>query len=195
MDVLQKIARKRVELGLAKQPRKSSGEWTKKEHDVFLLWGEYPKGWQMIKDLILCLMLLDSLISYLGRVDLYSLMAPRTLVFVQEARAERITPSVDVSEDKMPHTSKIEAIVTAYNSEIGQTDADPFTTASGKRVREGIVANNCLPFGTKVHISGREYVVEDRMNSRYSCECFDIWMPEHSDAIKFGRQVIETEIL
>ena len=76
----------------------------------------------------------------------------------------------------------------AYNAEVGQTDSDPFTMASGKKVFEGAVANNCLPFGTKVKVGEKIYEVQDRMNSRYDCDHFDIYMESYDDAIKFGRK-------
>lgn len=81
--------------------------------------------------------------------------------------------------------------VTAYNSVPEQTDDTPFETASGKRTRDGIVANNCLPFGTKVVIEGKTYEVEDRMNKRYGCEHYDIWMEEVPDARKFGMKRLD----
>ena len=50
----------------------------------------------------------------------------------------------------------INATVYGYSSTVDQCDSDPFTTASGQRARDGIVANNCLPFGKEVAIySGR----------------------------------------
>ena len=65
-----------------------------------------------------------------------------------------------------------EAFATVYNAEEAQTDADPFTMANGKRVREGIVASNCYPFGTVVEVEGMGiFEVEDRMNSRYTPHC------------------------
>jgi len=84
-----------------------------------------------------------------------------------------------------------QGIVSAYNSEVGQTDDTPFITASGQHVRDGIVANNCLPFGTDVVIDGKLYEVQDRMNSRYSCEYFDIWMESKPEALRWGRKNIE----
>lgn len=82
-------------------------------------------------------------------------------------------------------------IVTAYNSLPEQTDDTPFETASGERTRDGIVANNCLKFGTKVVINGKTYEVQDRMNKRYGCERYDIWMEYKSDAVHFGTQKLE----
>lgn len=62
-------------------------------------------------------------------------------------------------------------IATTYNAEVAQTDSDPFTMASGKRVYEGAIASNCHPLGTKLKIENEIYHVEDRMNSRYTKDC------------------------
>jgi 3D (Asp-Asp-Asp) domain-containing protein len=79
--------------------------------------------------------------------------------------------------------------VTAYSSTSDQTDEDPFTTASNRRVRWGYVAANFLPFGTNIMIPelfGDEvFEVQDRMNRRYS-ERVDIWFPSRSHAAVFG---------
>lgn len=83
----------------------------------------------------------------------------------------------------------------AYNAEIGQTDSDPFTMASGKKVYEGAVANNCLPFGSKIELNGKIYTVEDRMNKRYGCEHFDLFFNSYAEAIEFGRQELEYSII
>lgn len=70
-------------------------------------------------------------------------------------------------------------VVTAYSSTPDQTDGSPFTTAMGSQVRDGIIACNFLPFGTKVRLpefSGdKVFVVEDRMAKRNSHK-LDIWM-------------------
>ena len=87
------------------------------------------------------------------------------------------------------------AIVSAYNAEEAQTDSTPFQMANGKRVHERAVANNCHPFGTKVLINGKIYTVEDRMNKRYSCSHWDVFMWDKQEAIKFGRQSLEVVIL
>ncbi|MFA6467180.1 MAG: hypothetical protein WCV71_04975 [Patescibacteria group bacterium] len=89
-------------------------------------------------------------------------------------------------------------VVTAYNSEVGQTDNSPFITAFGTQVRDGIVATNFLPKGTIVRFpekfGSKEFVVEDRMNSRYYYH-MDIWMTERSEAVKFGAKFLKMEIL
>ena len=89
-------------------------------------------------------------------------------------------------------------IATAYNSEVGQTDSTPFTTASNTTVRDGIIATNALPFGTKVRFpdlyGNKIFTVEDRMNARYTTRV-DIWMVSKEDAKHFGKRYIDMEIL
>ena len=192
MTVAEKIEKKRAEI---EQERAKDGKY-KKSHDPFLLWGEYPHGWQMIKDLILCLMLLNALISQLKQIDLAGMMAEApeiaSVATIQPAEASTVNP-----EPKTQETTKSEATgeFSAYNSEENQTDSDPYTMASGKRVYAGAVANNCLPFGTKIKVNGKVKVIEDRMNSRYGCEHFDIWMAEYDDAIAFGRKTMTYEVI
>ncbi len=89
------------------------------------------------------------------------------------------------SPQKEP-VKKLSAILTAYSSSYDETWGDPFITASGQRVRTGVIANNCLPFGTMVEINGMYFEVLDRKNSRYGCEWFDIWKPSKQEAINFG---------
>lgn len=79
--------------------------------------------------------------------------------------------------------------MTAYSSTPDQTDDSPFITANGTRVRDGIVATNGLPFGTKIKIpelyGDKVFVVTDRMNKRYT-DRVDIWMETREEAIQFG---------
>lgn len=93
--------------------------------------------------------------------------------------------------------SAINVPVTAYSSEIEQTDSTPFITASGTRVHDGIVAANFLPIGTRVRFPDlygeKIFIVEDRMNARYS-EHVDIWMNETADAKNFGLRHTQVEI-
>ena len=86
---------------------------------------------------------------------------------------------------------------TAYNSLSWQTDSTPWITAAGTRCREGVIAANFLPFGTKVIIEGfgdQVFVVEDRMNRRYKYR-IDIWMRAYSDALKFGQRKVRYYVL
>ena len=86
-------------------------------------------------------------------------------------------------------------VFTAYTASVKETDSDPTITASNQVVRIGIVANNCLPFGTKIKVKDKIYEVQDRMNNRYGCDKFDIYMCDYSDAINFGRREMQYEII
>lgn len=93
----------------------------------------------------------------------------------------------------------VQVVVTAYSSTVFETDDDPFITASGSYVRDGIVANNLLPFGTKVRLpelyGDKIFVVEDRMNSRKGRYHFDIWFPSHQEAKNFGAKLTDIQVL
>lgn len=88
--------------------------------------------------------------------------------------------------------------VSAYNSEVGQTDDSPFIMANGGHVHDGAVATNILPFGTRVKIpeyfGDKIFTVEDRMNRRYQ-DHLDVWMLNKSDALSFGRRATVIEVI
>ncbi|RLC35094.1 MAG: hypothetical protein DRZ76_01140 [Candidatus Nealsonbacteria bacterium] len=94
---------------------------------------------------------------------------------------------------------KVRVVVTAYSSTPEETDADPFITAAGTRVRDGIIANNLLPFGTMVRLpelyGEKIFVVEDRMNPKKGYYHFDIWFPSYWEAKNFGAKNTYVEIL
>lgn len=94
---------------------------------------------------------------------------------------------------------KIKVIVTAYSSTTWQTDDTPFTTANGSTVRDGIVANNMLPFGTAITLpelyGNKVFTVEDRMHSRKSKYQIDIWFPTLEEAQKFGVKETYIEVV
>lgn len=120
--------------------------------------------------------------------------------------APRISDSAEFEEIKPSITYKVKKVdfyeMTAYTSEVAQTDASPCITANGFNVcKHGIedtVAINGLKFGTKIRIpdlyGNRVFVVRDRMNRRYQ-DRVDIWMKDKKQAIKFGFKVAKVEIL
>lgn len=111
-----------------------------------------------------------------------------------------LLPISNPSSPEPPKTQpqKIRVVVTAYSSTIDQTDSDPFITAAGTLVREGIVATNILPFGTKIKLpeffGDRIFVVEDRMSWKKGYH-IDIWFPNREDALEFGAKITEVLIL
>ena len=93
----------------------------------------------------------------------------------------------------------VKMVVTAYTSSPEETDDTPFITASGKYVENGIIANNLLPFGTKIRIpeiyGDKIFTVEDRMHPRKGKYQADIWMADKSEAKIFGAKLLNIEIL
>ncbi|MEA3295922.1 MAG: hypothetical protein U9Q27_02170 [Patescibacteria group bacterium] len=108
-----------------------------------------------------------------------------------------ILPIVSVPENKIKYKRNV--IITAYSSTVWQTDSTPFITASGNYVKDGIIANNLLPFGTKVRIpeiyGDKIFVVEDRMHWKKSDYHIDIWFDTYNGAKKFGAQKTYMEVL
>lgn len=94
---------------------------------------------------------------------------------------------------------RVRVIVTGYSSSIEETDDTPFITASGSSVRDGIVANNLLPFGALVRLpevfGEKIFVVDDRMNENKGYYHFDIWFPSKEEAVNFGAKLTTMEIL
>lgn len=96
----------------------------------------------------------------------------------------------------------LQVIATAYSPRVQETDETPFITASGTRTRDGVIAANFLPFGTKVRFpdlfGDKIFTVEDRMNRRYTNAYphrIDMAFEKTKDAIRFGRQAIALEII
>lgn len=79
--------------------------------------------------------------------------------------------------------------ITGYSSSYDETDDTPFITATGDFVKEGVVATNFLPFGTKIKIPSlygdKIFIVKDRMHKRYYYR-IDIWFPTKEEALNFG---------
>jgi 3D (Asp-Asp-Asp) domain-containing protein len=104
--------------------------------------------------------------------------------------------------DSVKIVKTIKMVVTAYSSTEDQTDDTPFITASNKKVRDGIIAINGLPFGTRVRIpelygyGDNTFVVEDRLHQRKGKYHADIWMADYEKAKEFGvKWNVNVEIL
>jgi len=99
---------------------------------------------------------------------------------------------------KQDDSNIINVAVTAYSSSVDETDNDPFITASGEWVRDGIVAANFLPFGTEIKIpelyGKKVFVVQDRMHPRKKYQ-IDIWFPTKQEAIEFGAHYTYIELV
>lgn len=84
-------------------------------------------------------------------------------------------------QQKKTKGRKIKCRLTFYTSLACENGGYGNVTASGKRLYDGCIANNALPFGTKVVIDGKTYTVEDRgcsaFNNIYS---YDVYVPRRS---------------
>jgi 3D (Asp-Asp-Asp) domain-containing protein len=109
-------------------------------------------------------------------------------------------------EDRKP-TRTILAVMTAYSSDVAQTDATPCIPADWKYDlcenyekygEQNTIAANFLPMGTKVRFpdlyGDKVFVVRDRMNARYGAGRGDIWMPTRAEAVQFGVRKVTMEI-
>lgn len=105
---------------------------------------------------------------------------------------------MSVNKPTMDVINTLETFVTAYSSSVDETDETPFITASGEKVRDGIVAANFLPFGTRVRIpemfGDKIFVVKDRMAAKHNGKV-DIWFETKGLAKQFGRQKLMVEVL
>ena len=127
--------------------------------------------------------------------------APDTAEIVLSEEATLLNESpITIAQSEVGADVKdvVTTTVTAYSSEVGQTDDTPYTTASGTRVRQGVVAANWLPIGTKVRIpdffGDQVFVVEDRMHSRHTNR-MDVWFPTRAEAVQFGARKAQIEVL
>lgn len=131
---------------------------------------------------------------------------------------EEITPKLNLSKESFCFVSKntllpvsnpnfvyikvikrMKVIVTGYSSTPEETDSTPFLTAAGTRAREGIAANNLLPFYTKIRLpeifGDKIFSIEDRMNPKKGFYHIDIWFPSKKEALEFGSKFTYLEIV
>ena len=119
-------------------------------------------------------------------------------IFYSDSLTAQNRPIVNAKNKSALKSRKIDVWITAYASMPEQTDDTPFITATGNYVRDGVVAANFLPFGTKIRMpelfGEKVFVVEDRMHSRFQ-NSVDIWFADNKEAKNFGKQWSKIEIL
>ncbi len=110
-----------------------------------------------------------------------------------------LLPLSDPAGPELKVVRKISVVVTAYSSTVWETDSSPYLTAAGTWVRDGIIANNYLAFGTKVRLpelyGDKIFVVEDRMSWKKGNYHIDIWFPSYGEAKEFGAKRTYIEVL
>jgi 3D (Asp-Asp-Asp) domain-containing protein len=88
-----------------------------------------------------------------------------------------------------------EMTITAYSSSPDECWGDPFITASGERVGEGVAACPAdLPFGTKLRVGDMVLTCLDRTHDRYG-DRIDIWFPSKQMALEWGIQRLKVEVI
>ncbi len=119
--------------------------------------------------------------------------------------AAKLKPETPATASSTPAAKVLRTsthVITAYNSEVGQTDNSPCVTANGFNVcehgAEDTIAANFLKFGTKVQIpelfGDRVFVVRDRMNKKHNNRV-DIWMNGRQEAVKFGVKIAKIQVI
>jgi 3D (Asp-Asp-Asp) domain-containing protein len=128
--------------------------------------------------------------------NLTLLSTQEELVLLEE---NSLVPIVNPLPLELKVVQKLPVVVTAYSSSVWETDDNPYITAAGTWVREGIIANNLLPFGTKVRLpeiyGDKIFVVEDRMSWKKGNYQVDIWLPSYWEAKNFGAKKTYIEVL
>lgn len=153
-----------------------------------------------IFDKLVILLILASFVNIL--VPYHTVLAKEVLADENRANLGQFRQTILYNPDRLPVTYEVAwtryITVTAYNSEVNQTDASPFTTANGSIVHDGVIAANFLRHNTKVrfpeYFGDKIFEVKDRMNRRYYYRA-DIWMDDKSQARRFGRRTLKIEIL
>ncbi|MFC1663081.1 hypothetical protein ACFL04_02865 [Patescibacteria group bacterium] len=124
--------------------------------------------------------------------------ADQVSLYSFETNGEVIINHLPENEYK-PASKTINLTMTAYSSTPDQTSGDPFITASGARVRDGVVAHNYLPIGTKVRFpeefGDQVFTVLDRLNPRHGQYVVDRWTETREEAIQWGARVVKMEII
>ena len=165
-----------------------------KEKDSF----KHPKNWALFA--LLSAIFFSFLFEFysLSRAqeDELSGLEENQLITFQD---NTLLPISNPNDPPFKTVGTLPAIITAYSSTPGQTDDSPFITAAGTSVRDGIVANNYLSFGTKIRIpeiyGDKVFIVEDRMHWKKSNYHIDVWFLEYSEALAFGAKRTYIEIL
>ena len=158
----------------------------------------YPYSFSPTLIILCCLVFLGGILGFfLFRNNNQELIedAPAFLF----SQGSFLVPLSNPANPPLKVVKTINTIITAYSSTPEQTDDTPFTTASNKDVRDGIVANNYLPFGTQIRIpelyGDKIFVVEDRMSWTKGNYHFDVWFSDYDQALAFGAERTYIEVL
>ncbi len=149
--------------------------------------------------LVIISIIANVLHPFLAKADTQTIINNKDII-LKESVVGNMFPATTKETKLRPPVGIVQAVISAYTSTPDQTDDSPFIAATGKRVHDGMIAANWLPFGTKIKIPSlygeKIFVVEDRMNPRYGFGRLDIWLDAtKAEARKFGVKRVNIEIL
>jgi 3D (Asp-Asp-Asp) domain-containing protein len=161
--------------------------------EIFFVWGVVGGVIFSLSGALAAVQENISLEPYSESEDSFVLIQNNTV----SAVIEHYYSGLDSNEDT-EETKEIRVAITAYSSCPLETDSDPFITASGEWVQDGVVAANFLAFGTKIKIpelyGNKVFIVQDRMHPRKKYQV-DIWFPSKTEAIDFGAHYSYIELV
>ncbi len=117
---------------------------------------------------------------------------------LQVAEGSPATVSTETTEVTEPKTKTMTVVATAYCpcSKCCGEWADGITASGAKARAKHTIAvdTSIIPLGTKFIMDGNIYVAEDT-GGAIKGNRIDVYFENHEDALKFGRQTIEIEVI
>ncbi|MGE4299728.1 MAG: 3D domain-containing protein [Desulfovibrionaceae bacterium] len=127
---------------------------------------------------------------------------------LETAQANNAAATILLKRLSLANSKKLQTLhpkrvltVTAYSPRNEETDASPFTTASNRRVRHGIIAvsrdlfDDGWVFGKKVYVKGLGVFTIDDLMADTKRNQIDIFMFDTKAAVDFGRMTAEAYLL
>lgn len=136
--------------------------------------------------------LIETQEEYIQTLEKYAATSDQALVLKRE-EIHRLKDQI-IGLEKTQTTRVINATITSYSPRKGETDSDPYVTASMEPVREGSVAVSRdlfyrgWVFGRKIYIKGEGvFTITDLMHARKTNQ-IDIFRFNTKAALEFGKQ-------
>ena len=161
--------------------------WRIKREQISILAGFIKKeGLKLSFAVVVAEVLMVGGFYFASKHGIVEYFTPKTrTIIINNAQAKVVEGDITKTKIEPQEDKRKSATFYTYNAEEHQTDGNPYRTASGRIVKDGIVANNCLPFETKIEVEGIGVLeVQDRMNSRYGCNDFDVFKENQAHNFK-----------
>ncbi len=165
------------------------------------------KIYQKILETTICIVVIVSLTSSMLTPQIATAETQEVASTLLAPMAEEIfVPAEFPTAGNREPSQVIWVTVTAYSSDVAQTDSTPCIPANGydlckayaKNGEGDSIAANFLTFDTQISLpevfGNKIFVVRDRMNRRYGHGRIDVWMPTYEEAKQFGVKRIKMNI-